>query len=79
MDKATLKKHVGNLTKDERKELVKEIAEQGTKEDRDNLAELFSSAERERVADASTDAARGGSPETVPAVSAKKKSFLDDL
>lgn len=76
MDKAELKKRIAGLSKDEKRELVQEIADTGTKEDRDNLAALFSSVERERLADAPEDAARGAARIEVRKDPA---SFLDDL
>ena len=81
MDKAELKKRIAGLTKEERKELVQEIADfpGTTREDRDNLAALFSGIERERLAGVSPDGAGGKTPYTVPKADGNKSSFLDDL
>lgn len=59
MNKEELRKKVQGLTVEEKKALVSEIADSGTKEERDTLAEIFSGLERSRVADVETGAARG--------------------
>lgn len=79
VNKEKLRANVDKLTKDEKKELVKTIAETGTKEERDNLAALFSGVESERVADVEAHGAGGPPDKPLPAAKKEKKSFLDDL
>lgn len=73
-----LDKAVDSLTKEETKELVKRIAKKGTKEDRDNLAALFSGVEGERVAPVET-APTGGEPRAETPRQEKKKEAFDPL
>ncbi len=79
MTKEDLKKRVAGLNKEERKALVQEIAESGTKEERDALASLFSGAQGGPVADVETPAAGRAAREQVHEETSKKKSWSDDL
>jgi hypothetical protein len=80
MNKAEAKERVKKLNKADRKILVEAIAEEGTKEERDELAGFFSGIEEvAEPAPVETGAARREAPEPLQPDPVKKKSFWDEI